>query len=93
MCSYLPIDSGHLQQQDEQLVRLGMPAERYYFAQVPNTYPLTLWQLTDAMAQPVDAGRATARRATKRYAPPRHRGSPASPRSNRRRPSQEVPIE
>ena len=40
----------HLHQHDEQLVRLGMLAERY-FADDPNTALLKLRQLTEVLAQ------------------------------------------
>ena len=40
----------HLQTHDEQLVRLGLLAERY-FAEDPNTCLLKLRQLTEALAQ------------------------------------------
>src|SRR5262245_46316284 len=44
----------HLQEHDEQLVRLGMLAERY-FPEDPNTSLLKLRQLTELLAQHVAA--------------------------------------
>ncbi|MCG5052213.1 MAG: hypothetical protein KA712_04570 [Myxococcales bacterium] len=44
----------HLEQHDEQLVRLGMLAERY-FADDPNTALLKLRQLAELLAQLVAA--------------------------------------
>jgi len=45
-----PSNFGHLKAHDEQLVRLGMLAERY-FADDPNTCLLKLRQLTEGLAQ------------------------------------------
>jgi type I restriction enzyme R subunit len=46
----IPSNFAHLKQHDEQLVRLGMLAERY-FAEDPNTCLLKLRQLTELFAQ------------------------------------------
>lgn len=45
-----PSNFGHLQTHDQQLVRLGMLAERY-FADDPNTCLLKLRQLAELLAQ------------------------------------------
>jgi type I restriction enzyme R subunit len=50
MTSTNPSNFGHLKAHDEQLVRLGLLAERY-FAEDPNTCLLKLRQLTEALAQ------------------------------------------
>ena len=47
----------HLQAHDEQLVRMGLLAERY-FAEDPNTCLIKLRQLTELLA-PITAWRAT----------------------------------
>ena len=62
MISARPSNFSHLKAHDEQLVRLGLLAERY-FPGDPNTSPLKLRQMSELLAQliarPVSAAAAT----------------------------------